>query len=288
MKATVSVYAGAFTTFARTLTNVSFNYVNTENPAGKNTIDPFGSFVLSWIAHDRARNMTCTNCECPFHELQAEDNRLCTAECGCMVADAVKQVKFLAGDTLFVKGQPSTSLYSVSNGLVKIISDSREGREQIVGLSVPGKLLVGLQSITDDHYEYTAVAATVVSACRIRHRALLNAVLERPDIAMRLIAAMNAQLAQSRSLMEVMGHMSASAKIASFILLMAPSPKNGGDRFTLPFSRMDLAGLLGLREETVCRQMADMKRRGVIYAPRGRMEIQDWKQLRAIADESAL
>ena len=204
-----------------------------------------------------------------------------------MVTDAVKQVTFRAGEVVFAQGQSSSSLYSVSSGLVKITCHSPNGREQIVGFSSPGKLLVGLQSINDDCHQYTAVAATDVTACKIRHRALLKAVKDRSDVAMRLISAVNAQLAHSRSLMLVMGHKCAAAKIASFILLVAPKPQKTNGRFTLPFSRMDMADLLGLSEETVCRQMADMKRKGVIYAPRGRMEIQDWDRLRIIAENPA-
>lgn len=228
--------------------------------------------------------MTCANCECPFYELQSEDGLFSAADLNCLVTDALKQVEFRAGEVLFAQGQASSSLYSVSSGVVKITTHSEEGREQIVGLSSPGKLLVGLQSINDERYEYSAVAATDVSACKISHRALLTALVDRVDIALRLVTAVNAQLAQSRSLMEVMGHKSASAKIASFILLVAPKVHNGKTRFTLPFSRNDLAGLLGLSEETVCRQMADMHRKGIIYTPRGRMEIQDWRQLHSIAD----
>ena len=231
--------------------------------------------------------MTCPNCDCPFYELRAEDDSFSVSEFGCVVTNAVKQVRFHAGDMLFVKGQSSSSLYSVSSGLVKITCLSADGREQIVGLSSPGKLLVGLQSISDECYEYSAIAATDVTACKIGHRALLNSVSHRTDVAMRLINALNAQLAYSRSLMRVMGHKCSTAKIASFILLLAPKPKKGNGRFTLPFSRMDMADLLGLSEETVCRQMADMKRKGILYAPRGRMEIQDWKQLRAIADQNS-
>lgn len=230
--------------------------------------------------------MSCSTCECPFYELQAENGQFSDAEFRCMVTDTVKQVTFGAGEVLFAQGQMSTSLYSVSSGLVKITCHSPNGREQIVGISRPGKLLVGLQSLNDDCHQYTAVAATNVTACKIRHRALLKAVRNRGDVAMRLIAAVNAQLAHSRSLMLVMGHKCAAAKIASFILLVAPKPQKANGRFTLPFSRMDMADLLGLSEETVCRQMADMKRKGVIYAPRGRMEIQDWGQLRMIADGS--
>ena len=232
-------------------------------------------------------NVPCPNCQCPFHQLYTDDEMFSSAELNCLVTDAVKQVNFGAGDVLFAQGQPSTSLFSISSGLVKITCQSADGREQIVGLSIPGKLLVGLQSIGDDYYEYSAIAASEVGACKISHRALMSAVKSRPEIAMRLIAAVNAQLAHSRSLMLVMGHKCAAAKIASFLLLVAPKKHNGNGRFTLPFSRNDMAGILGLSEETVCRQMAEMKRKGVIYAPRGRMEIQDWDRLHAIADDSA-
>ena len=105
-----------------------------------------------------------------------------------------------------MQGQTSSNLYSLTDGLVKICTHTPDGREQIVGLSVPGNLLVGLQSLNDERYAYTAIAASNVTACRINHRNLLARVQDRGDIAMRLIQAVNAQLAHSRALMEVMGH----------------------------------------------------------------------------------
>jgi CRP/FNR family transcriptional regulator len=228
--------------------------------------------------------MNCTNCECPFYELHSGDGVFTSADLNCLVTDAVKQINFNAGDVLFTQGQTSSSLFSLSHGVVKITNNGADGHAQIVGLGIPGKLLFGLQSLDQDRHEYTAVAATAGSACKVRHRALLVALQERPEISLRLIAALNAQLAHTRSLMRVMGHKKAAEKIAAFILLVAPPTKPEEDRFTLPFSRNDIADLLGLSEETVCRQMADLKRNGVIYAPRGKMRIQDWDRLRDIAD----
>ncbi len=232
--------------------------------------------------------MTCSNCECPFYELHTDVGLFSATDLNCLVTDAVKQIRFRAGDVLFTHGQPSSSLYSLSSGLVKITSNASDGREQIVGLSSRGKLLVGLQSLDQDSYHYTAVAATEGGACKIRHRALLKALDDRPEIARRIIDALNAQLAHSRMLMKVMGHKTAAEKIAAFILLLAPKAEGQNDRFALPFSRNDIADFLGLSEETVCRQMANMKRDGVIYAPRGKMRIQDWGRLRAIAGEQTL
>jgi len=201
-----------------------------------------------------------------------------------MVADATHKVKFRKGQVLFLQGEPSTNMYSLSSGMVKICSCLPDGREQIIGLSHPGNLLVGLQSIAEERYAYSAIAATGVRACRISHDNLLALVRERGDVAMSLIRALNAQLAHSRALMEVMGHKSASAKIASLILLMVPEHQHDNTEFSLPFSRGEIASLLNLSEETVCRQMADMKRTCIIKAPRRYVAIMDWDRLRAMAN----
>jgi CRP/FNR family transcriptional regulator len=231
--------------------------------------------------------MLCANRNCPFLQLQAEGIQLSESELQCIGNLAQQKVVFSQGEVLFVQGQPSKSLYSLMEGTVKICTNSADGREQIVGLSSPGNLLVGLQSINDRYHAYTAIAVTPVSACKISHRRLLGYVRTRGDIAMRLIQAANSQLAHSRALMEVTGHNCAAAKIASFILLMTPRSEHGNCGFAMPFSRLEMASILGLSEETVCRLMANLKRTGAINAPRGKIEIRDWSQLHAVAEGNA-
>lgn len=228
--------------------------------------------------------MPCSNCDCPFQEIRALNGSDLAAELQCMLDDAVQRARFRHGEVLFMQGQSSSCLFAVVDGMVKICTHNVDGREQIVGLSSPQSLLVGLQSINDDRYAYSAIAASDVTACKINHRTLLERVRNRGDLAVRLIGAMNAQLAHSRALMEVLGHKCAAAKIASFILLMTPQSKKANGGFALPFSRLEIASLLGLSEETVCRLMASMKREGAIHAPRGRIEIRDWERLQVIAD----
>jgi len=231
--------------------------------------------------------MPCNNCECPFQVIRDFDNLLSAAERDCVLNDSVQHVEFGDGEVLFMQGQPSNFLYAVTDGMVKICTHSADGREQIVGLSSPDQLLVGLQSIESDNYAYSAITATKVKACKINHRNLLASIRDKSDLGLRLIHAVNAQLAHSRALMEVLGHKCAAGKIAAFILLMTPKSEHGNCRFALPFSRMEMASLLGLSEETVCRVMAMIHRLGAIDAPRGRMEIRDWNQLHAIAEGSS-
>jgi len=232
--------------------------------------------------------MSCSSHNCPFFEFSADGDQFSEAGLQCTIQEALQSETFRQGQVLFLQGQPSSNLYSLTQGVVKICSHTPDGREQIVGLSTPGNLLVGLQSINDTRHAYTAIAVTPVLACKINHRTLLESVQERGDVAMRLIQAANAQLAHSRALMEVLGHKCAAAKIASFILLMTPKSEKGNCGFAMPFSRGEMANVLGLSEETVCRLMANLKRSGAIYAPRGKVEIRDWNQLQAISEGNAV
>ncbi len=228
--------------------------------------------------------MSCGIRNCLFFERSINGEGCPSRELQCIVDDAAQSVTFDRGEVLFLQGQPSSNLFSLTRGMVKICSNTPDGREQIVGLSSPGNLLVGLQSINDTRHAYTAIAVTEVNACRVNHRTLLERVQSRGDIAMRLIQAVNAQLAHSRALVEVLGHKCAAAKIVSFILLMTPKSERSERRFAMPFSRMEMASILGLSEETVCRLMANLKRSGAILAPRGKIEIRDWNQLQAILE----
>ena len=106
--------------------------------------------------------MHCANCHCPFYEFQPDIGLQAEAEIDCAVSDCVHFVDFDDGEVLFMQGQPSASLYALTEGMVKICSHTPDGREQIVGLSCPSNLLVGLQSLNDDRYAYTAIAATPV------------------------------------------------------------------------------------------------------------------------------
>jgi CRP-like cAMP-binding protein len=231
--------------------------------------------------------MSCSNHKCPFFQFEGDGDQASRLDSPCMLNYSLHALAFDKGEILFLQGQPSSSLYSLTQGTVKICSHTPDGQERIVGMSSPGSLLVGLQSINDTRHAYTAIAVTPVLACKLNHRTLLENAQQRGEVALRLVQAAGAQLAHSRALMEVLGHKCAAAKVASFILLMTSKAEQGESGFVMPFSRADMAGILGLSEETVCRLMANMKRSGAIYAPRGKMEIRDWNQLQAISEGSA-
>lgn len=227
--------------------------------------------------------MACVNKECPFDASRKGNGDGANHQTCCLVFDSVKQTRFSKGDTLFSQNEASCCVYALTGGIVKLCDVSPSGREQIVGFASRHRLMLGLRSLSRDVYSVTAVALTDVTACKIRKRGLLDAVSREPAVGLRLIDALNNQLDMSRELMRVTEHHGAKSKIAAFLCLVVPQ-LNGGGRMEFPFSRSEMAGLLSLSEETVCRQMADLHRDGILFAPRGSIEIQDWDRLQAVAD----
>ena len=114
--------------------------------------------------------MPCSNCDCPFQEIRALNGSDLSAELQCMLDDSVQRVTFRHGEILFMQGQPSSCLFAISDGMVKICTHNADGREQIVGLSSAQSILVGLQSLNDDRYAYSAIAASNAARERIGER----------------------------------------------------------------------------------------------------------------------
>ena len=110
--------------------------------------------------------MPCKYCDCPFQTIRAVDDPRAAAQFVCMLEDVVHPVSFDEGDVLFMQGQPSTALYAINDGAVKICTYNPDGWEQIVDITGPKHRLVGLQCLNDERYSYTAIAATPASSKR--------------------------------------------------------------------------------------------------------------------------
>ena len=113
---------------------------------------------------------------------------------------------------------------------------------------------------------------------------MLTTLKEHPYVATHLCDDLNAKLAQTRALIEAMGRKTAVEKIATCILSTRHEDESGVEESPIQLSRKELAEMLGLTEETICRVMAELRRAGVIEAPRGKIIIKDRERLQDIAD----
>jgi CRP/FNR family transcriptional regulator len=178
-----------------------------------------------------------------------------------------------AGESLIWSGEDSVLVANVIEGVLKLSTGTADGREQIVGVVYPSEFIgrpFGGTSAQD------VTALTDARICVFARKDFDAFAREHPKLEHKLLERTLAELDRTRHWMLLLGRKSASEKLASFLLELSErlSPVNckivsdsGAKRFTLPFSRQQIADVLGLTIETVSRQFTRLKTDGVIDLP---------------------
>ncbi len=223
---------------------------------------------------------SCVLCDAQLHsEISSEQV--------CQILGLLNRHAYAPHEVLFREGDPSTHLFLIREGQLKLTTSNPDGRKQIIGLGVAG-YVIGLDTLEDEIYTYTAETIGPVIACEIQQKNMLRILKQNPDIALRIVDILNKELAQAKTLIRVLGQKGSVERVATFILSLIPRRGNLPRELVFPLSREEMAEMVGLRIETVSRVMADLQRKKVIEAPRGYIRILDLKQLCSLAGISIL
>ncbi len=138
----------------------------------------------------------------------------------------------------------------------------------------PGDLLSGTFK---PHHTCWAEAATDLVLCAMPLETVLSLCDEAPKLERVLFRAALCELEASHDWVLLLQGCSAYQRVAGFLrLLVKRAQAEGSDgpeqavRFTLPLSRAEIAGFLGITIETVSRQMTLMRKAAVIALPPSR------------------
>ncbi|MCW1384414.1 Crp/Fnr family transcriptional regulator [Novosphingobium sp. KCTC 2891] len=194
-----------------------------------------------------------------------------------------------AGEPLIWEDDDSLLVANVIDGVLKLVTSTEDGREQIVGVAYPSDFIGRPFGQTS---RASVVALTDARVCVFARNDFDRFAREHPELEHKLLERTLAELDRTRSWMMLLGRKTAPEKIATFLLEMSErlddtgcTPKVGAARrFSLPFSRQQVADVLGLTIETVSRQFTKLKNDGVIELPsRREVEIIDRGALVSIA-----
>lgn len=191
-----------------------------------------------------------------------------------------------ARQTLFRAGRPSTDLFVIRDGQVKLTKTDIDGHEHLISLAGAGYLL-GFDTIGNRRYSYNAETLTPAVFCRIKHDDMMRILAQNPKVSLNVLLAVNEQLAQARNLIRVLSQKSAHGKVAALLLSLIPlRPDVGHEKpEALHLSRNEMAEILGITVETVSRIMAQFGRDAIVKAPRGSISIRKRKRLETLAGD---
>ena len=177
------------------------------------------------------------------------------------------------GESLMWEGEDSVLVANVIEGVLKLSTGTEDGREQIVGVVYPSDFIGRPFGSTTGH---GVTALTDARVCVFSRRDFDAFAREHPALEHKLLQRTLAELDRTRRWMLLLGRKSASEKVATFLIemserLVEPGCAIAADqplrRFTLPFSRQQVADVLGLTIETVSRQFTRLKADGIVDLP---------------------
>lgn len=210
------------------------------------------------------------------------------AVCGILESAALRAFKetgitvhYDAGETVVFESDAAASVFSLTTGLLRLSKLLPDGRRQIAGFLFPGDFL----GITmEEEHAFTAEAVAPSTLCRFPRARFDEFVSRHPSLESRLYAVAAHELAAARQQLVLLGRKTATERVSSFLLMLAGRCAHRAD-LDLPMSRSDIADYLGLRIETVSREISALKAARVIrLTGRQSFQIVDRDRLEQLAE----
>jgi CRP/FNR family transcriptional regulator len=219
-----------------------------------------------------AKRHSCTHCT-------VRSNALCRALSAQRLADLNRHShrrRYPPGQLLTGFDAVQAWFAIIVSGVIKLTKSLPDGRQQIVALLFPSDFVGRPFGPSDSHAAETATAVELCCFSRQHFEALMH---DQSELKQQFLERTLDELELARDWMLRLGRGTAQEKLAAFILLMwrrmcvpkcAFCARPQGQQFDLPLTRSEIGDYLGLRIETVSRQLKALQAAGAIETWRGR------------------
>ena len=189
------------------------------------------------------------------------------------------------GDTICRQDEPASSYFIILSGLIKLFRRAADGSIAIISIHGPSQSFMEAEALTGATYSTSAEAVVDSRIVRIDANALRLRIGADPKLAMALLGSASMHLRMLLEQIEKLKTMTATARLADFILLLA-GPKEGRAEISLPYEKRLVAGHLGMTPESFSRTLGQLRRLGV-RVERDKVTIDDVGRLRAYCEVDA-
>ena len=205
-----------------------------------------------------------------------------------IVARRARRKFFSAGELLFQEGDPCTGLHIVAAGRVRIFKSSPSGREQVLAIEGPGSTVAELPVFDGGNYPASAIALEHTEIVFLPREEFRSFCLERPEVALKVLAAVGARLRRLVDLIEELSFTTVRQRLAGNLLRLAKTigrKTSDGISFELPGSHLEMAHTMGTVRELVSRNLTRLAAEGMIKVDGRHIIVRDLHRLEEAAGE---
>jgi CRP/FNR family transcriptional regulator len=185
-----------------------------------------------------------------FADLQLSDFRL--------IHKPIAEIELQAGDALYHAGAAANSVYTIREGLLKLVQYQPDGNQRILRLLRQGDV-AGMEALVEQSYQHEAVVLEQVSVCRIPVEVVERLSHDTPRLHHQLLSRWQRALQDADTWLTSLASGPAPVRVAWLLIYLAGSRP---DHSCFLPTRDDIGAMLGIASETASRVTAEFKRKG--------------------------
>ena len=213
---------------------------------------------------------TCTRRWNNFQHLTKEELNL--------VNENRYEATFKPGEIILKQGSPASNALFIATGMAKTYIEGLNGKNFIISIALPGRLILGPGAYVDSRHTYTVAAITTVQACFINFEVFKQIVRVNGAFAEGLLEDISAKSLGSLTRMVNLSQKKMHGRLADALLYFSDVVfKN--DEYEMILSRQELGEMTNMAKECVVRILKELEDSGVIYSDSSQIKIIDREKL---------
>lgn len=173
-----------------------------------------------------------------------------------------KQVEIGKGDFLFMEGEKARFFWQVISGKLKMVNYSEDGQEFTQGMFSTGESFGEPPLFTDIDYPSNALAVEDSLLWRLPKEKFLLLLKENFEVHLQITATLCQRLYYKATIMKEISSHAPDHRVLTLIDLLKEKQTDPQAPFVVPFTRQQLADMMGLRVETVIRSIKSLEKEG--------------------------
>lgn len=228
---------------------------------------------------DFLRKLNCVNCP-----LQQDIFRNLSERELQILNEGRYEVSYKSGETVFKQGTPLTHIACVTSGMLKIYIEGLNNKNLLIKIAGANEIIGGPGLYTDFKHHFTVAALKDTSICQIDVDAFREVIQMNSNFALSMMRRNNIQGVKNFKKFINLTQKHMPGRIADAIFYLAEEV-HGGEEFTTPISRQDLADMTAMTKESAIRILKEFRDAGLMMIEGNHFKILQREQLKKVSQK---